>query len=124
MDNKSFYVENWCTTSLLKIGVPINLTGFKYLKSAITKAFQDEKMISSYTKRLYPALANEYNVNVSVVERGIRNAIEVATNRRNSVGINELFGFEVFDYSYKPSNSELIGLLVEKLNLDSQNMAF
>lgn len=124
MSNQNLYVDKWCTVTLLKIGIPINLIGFRYLKTAVVKAYFDPQLLNSYTKKLYPSVASEFCVQIPVIERGIRNAIEVAVNRKNSIGINELFGFEVFDFSYKPSNSELIGLLVEKLTMDARNMSF
>lgn len=124
MSNQSAYIDEWCTVTLLKIGIPINLIGFRYLKSAIEKAYFEQSLMNSYTKKLYPSVASEFCVQIPVIERGIRNAIEVAINRKNSIGINELFGFEVFDFSYKPSNSELIGLLVEKLHMEMRNKTF
>ena len=115
MTNKEFYVEDRCTRMLFEVGVPANLQGFRYLRTAISKVIDDPELLNAVTKKLYPTIAEIYGVGPTVIERSIRHAIEVAFNRKGTEGINKLFDCEICDYRYKPSNSELIALLAEKL---------
>lgn len=115
MTREDLFVEERCTKILLEIGLPANLQGFRYTRSAILHVIKDQELITAITKKLYPAVALDFNVVPSVVERSIRHAIDVAYIRKGLVGLNELFGLEVFDYRYKPSNSELIALVGEKI---------
>ncbi len=122
MINKEYYVEDRSTRMLLEIGVPANLQGFRYLRSAIAKVIEDPELLNAVTKKMYPTIAKIYDVAPTVIERSIRHSIEVAFNRKGVDGINKLFNCEVCDCHYKPSNSELIAILGEKISSEIKAM--
>lgn len=103
---------------LIEIGAPANLQGYKYLKEAVGMVVEDATLINNITKRLYPLIAERENVSSSVVERSIRHCVDCAILRKNTRGINAVFNCEVYDPYYKPSNSELIALLAEKIETE------
>ena len=115
MTKEQLYVEQRCTRMLLEIGIPANLQGFKFLRSAVMCVVENPEIISSVTKKLYPCIANMYEVAPAVIERSIRHSIDVAFARRGITGLNDLLDLDIFDFRYKPSNSELIALLAEKI---------
>lgn len=104
---------------LISVGIPANTRGYYYLRSAIIMVLQHPDYSRSITKSLYPIVAKEYNTTPSRVERSIRHAIEIAWNRGKIGNINGVFGVELFDKYDKPTNSELIALLADKLFLES-----
>lgn len=115
MENKEFYIEEKTTKLLLALGVPINLQGFRYLRQGIKMVINEPEILTRITKGLYPAIGEKYGVSSIVVERGIRHAIEVAYARRNLVGLNDIFDVDIYDLRFKPTNSEIIALLAERV---------
>ena len=115
MNKKEIFVEQNCTKFLLKLGIPANLQGFRYLRKAIINVVEDQTLLSAITKRLYPGVAKSFNVTPSVVERSIRHCIEVATDRKGMAGLNDIFGVSIYSDNYKPANSEVIALISEKI---------
>ncbi len=108
------------TTCLLEIGIPANLQGFKYLREAIMYIVRDPSYKRRVTKRLYPMIAEKFEVSLSIVERAIRHAIDVAVARGGIASLNRIFDYPVCDSDYKPTISELISLLAEKMLGDAK----
>ena len=111
-------LEKDVTQILHEIGVPAHIKGYQYLRDAITASVEDQDMLSSVTKVLYPNIAKKHQTTRSRVERAIRHAIEVAWNRGKMETINEIFGYTVSNGKGKPTNSEFIALLSDKIRLD------
>lgn len=101
------------------IGVPPNIKGFSYMREGIKLAVNDPSIINSVTKGLYPKIAERFNTSSSKVERAIRHAIEVAWNRGRTDAISSIFGARVYIGSERPTNSEFIALVADKLILES-----
>lgn len=106
-------------TSMIKdIGVPAHIKGYGYLREAITMVYYDIEILGSITKVLYPEIAKKFNTTASRVERAIRHAIEVAWNRGNYEVISNMFGYTVTQVKSKPSNSEFIAMIADKLRIE------
>lgn len=115
-------LENDVTQILHEIGVPAHIKGYQYLRDAISASVGDQEMLASVTKVLYPNIAKKHQTTPSRVERAIRHAIEVAWNRGKMETINEIFGYTVSNGKGKPTNSEFIALLSDKIRLDYKRM--
>lgn len=100
------------------IGVPAHIKGYLYLREAIKMVYLDIELLGSITKILYPDIADIYNTTASRVERAIRHAIEVAWNRGNIDSITDLFGYTINVSKAKPTNSEFIAMVADKLRLE------
>lgn len=107
------------TEMLHEIGVPAHIKGYQYLRSSILMAVNDMDILNSITKQLYPSIAKEYATTSSRVERAIRHAIEVAWSRGKADTINELFGYSIGN-RLKPTNSEFIALIADKIRLEAR----
>ena len=114
--------QMYVTKLLLSLGVPAHLKGYHYLRSAILRSEQDIEVVSSVTKLLYPDVAREYNTSVQKVERAIRNAIEVSWMRGNIESMEEMFGFSAHSGKGRPTNSEYIARIADKVRLDVKAM--
>ncbi len=112
-------LESVVTDIIHEIGVPAHIKGYQYLRSAILMAVNDMDILNSITKQLYPSIAKEYNTTASRVERAIRHAIEVAWGRGSMDTINDLFGYTINAGKGKPTNSEFIALIADKIRLDN-----
>ncbi|MGE5614153.1 MAG: sporulation transcription factor Spo0A [Bacillota bacterium] len=106
------------TNIMHEIGVPAHIKGYQYLRDAIMMVVKDLDIINSITKQLYPSIAREYNTTPSRVERAIRHAIEVAWSRGQVDAIDSLFGYTVSIGKGKPTNSEFIAMVADKLRLE------
>ena len=106
------------TNMIHEIGVPAHIKGYQYLRDAIIMSVMDMDMLNSITKVLYPTIAKKYNTTTSRVERAIRHAIEVAWSRGKMDTIDELFGYTINHGKGKPTNSEFIALITDKIRLD------
>lgn len=106
------------TKMLHELGIPSHIKGYQYIREAVRIVFDKPEVIGGITKELYPELASKYNTTVSRVERAIRHAIEVSWNRGNLDYMEELFGFSVDIDRAKPTNSEFIVTIADKLRLD------
>ena len=113
-------LEAQVTSIMHEIGVPAHIKGYQYLRDGIIMVVKDLDMINSITKQLYPTIAREYNTTPSRVERAIRHAIEVAWTRGRIDTINQLFGYTVNNAKGKPTNSEFIALIADKLRLEKE----
>ncbi|RCW64824.1 sporulation transcription factor Spo0A [Saliterribacillus persicus] len=116
--NKKFDLEGSITNIIHEIGVPAHIKGYMYLREAITMVYNDIELLGSITKVLYPEIANRYNTTASRVERAIRHAIEVAWSRGNIDSISSLFGYTVNVSKAKPTNSEFIAMVADRLRLE------
>lgn len=115
-------LERTVTAIIHEIGVPAHIKGYQYLRDAIILSVEDHEMLSSVTKILYPAIAKKHQTTASRVERAIRHAIEVAWSRGHLETLNELFGYTVSTGRGKPTNSEFIALIADKIRLDYKRM--
>lgn len=102
----------------ISIGIPAHIKGYQFLREAVKLAVQEPNIISQITKKLYPTIAEKFETSSSKVERGMRHAIEVAWNRGKIENINNIFGFKVYGNNEKPTNSELIALIADKMIMD------
>lgn len=114
---ESHDLETDVTNMIHEIGVPAHIKGYQYLRDAIMMAVEDMEMLNSVTKILYPTIAKHYQTTPSRVERAIRHAIEVAWSRGKMDTIDELFGYTVSNGKGKPTNSEFIALIADKIRL-------
>lgn len=121
-ENDSTILEAVVTDIIHEIGVPAHIKGYQYLRSAILMAVQDMDILNSITKQLYPSIAEEYGTTSSRVERAIRHAIEVAWGRGSMDTINDLFGYTINAGKGKPTNSEFIALIADKIRLDNRQL--
>ncbi len=110
-------LEAEITTIIHEIGIPAHIKGYQYLRDAIVMSVLDMDMLNSVTKVLYPAIAKKYQTTSSRVERAIRHAIEVAWGRGKMDTIDEMFGYTVNNYKGKPTNSEFIALITDRIRL-------
>ena len=107
---------------LHELGIPAHIKGYQYLRDAIALSVEDQEMISSVTKILYPAIAKKNQTTASRVERAIRHAIEVAWGRGKMETIDEVFGYTVSTSKGKPTNSEFIALIADKILLEYKRL--
>ncbi len=114
-------LESDVTGIIHEIGVPAHIKGYQYLRDAIIMSVGDMEMLNSITKILYPTIAKKHQTTPSRVERAIRHAIEVAWSRGKMDTIEELFGYTVSGGKGKPTNSEFIALIADKIRLEYKN---
>ncbi|SHF01324.1 sporulation transcription factor Spo0A [Caloramator proteoclasticus] len=110
-------LEAEITNIIHEIGVPAHIKGYMYLRDAIQMVVNDIELLSAITKELYPSIARKYNTTPSRVERAIRHAIEVAWARGQVETINKIFGYTIHNDKGKPTNSEFIAMIADKLRL-------
>jgi two-component system response regulator (stage 0 sporulation protein A) len=118
--NNNQSIEAKITNIIHEIGVPAHIKGYLYLREAIGMVIENIELLSAVTKELYPNIAKKYNTTPSRVERAIRHAIEVAWSRGKVDTINNLFGYTVHTDKGKPTNSEFIAMVADKLRLEEK----
>lgn len=106
------------TEIIHEIGVPAHIKGYQYLRDAIVMSVNDMDMLNSITKILYPTIAKKYQTTSSRVERAIRHAIKVAWSRGKMDTIDEMFGYTIHNGKGKPTNSEFIALITDRIRLE------
>ena len=111
-------LERYITKIMLEVGVPAHLKGYHYLREAIMISGKDMETVSSVTKLLYLEIAKRYRTTEQKVERAIRNAIEVSWGRGNMETFEELFGYSADSGKNRPTNSEYIARIADKVRLD------
>lgn len=116
-------VEKYVTRIMLDMGVPAHLKGYHYLREAIILSEQDMEVVCSVTKLLYPTIARKFRTTDQKVERAIRNAIEVSWTRGNLDTFEELFGYSASTGKGRPTNSEYIARIADKIRLDFKERA-
>ncbi|QNM05951.1 sporulation transcription factor Spo0A [Qiania dongpingensis] len=114
-------LETDVTNLIHEIGVPAHIKGYSYLRDAIILSVSDMDMLNSITKMLYPTIAKMHQTTPSRVERAIRHAIEVAWNRGKMDTIDSLFGYTINTGKGKPTNSEFVALIADKIRLEYKN---
>ncbi len=115
---KDCELEKYITEIMLEIGVPAHLKGYHYLRDAILMTGKDMEVVSSVTKLLYPTVAKHFKTTDQKVERAIRNAIEVSWTRGNVETFEEMFGYSIASGKNRPTNSEYIARIADKIRLD------
>ena len=116
-EEKNYDLEQDVTDMIHEIGVPAHIKGYQYLRDAIILSVNDMEMLNSITKILYPTIAKKYRTTASRVERAIRHAIEVAWNRGRMETLDDMFGYTINTGKGKPTNSEFIALIADKIRL-------
>ena len=111
-------LEQYVTSVIHEIGVPAHIKGYQYLRDAIMMCVNDMDLLNSITKALYPAIAKKYTTTPSRVERALRHAIEVAWSRGKMDTIYALFGYTINSGKGKPTNSEFVALIADKIRLE------
>ena len=111
-------LEALVTNVIHEVGVPAHIKGYQYLREAIMMVINDIDVINQITKRLYPNIAKKYGTTPSRVERAIRHAIEVAWGRGEQATVENIFGYTVSASKGKPTNSEFIAMIADKLRLE------
>lgn len=114
-------LEIQVTEILHQIGVPAHIKGYHYLRDSIIMAIQTPDIINAVTKQLYPSVAKHYDTTSSRVERAIRHAIEVAWDRGDVDILNSYFGYTIHNTRGKPTNSEFIAMISDKLRLQMKS---
>ncbi len=111
-------IELMVTNIIHEIGIPAHIKGYVYLRDAIMMVIDNMDLLGAVTKELYPAIAKKYNTTSSRVERAIRHAIEVAWGRGKIETIDSIFGYTIQNDKGKPTNSEFIAMIADKLRLE------
>ena len=119
--NDGFDLEAEITYVLHEIGVPAHIKGYLYLRESIDMIYHEVELLGSITKALYPDVAKKYKTTSSRVERAIRHAIEVAWTRGNHEATTKIFGYTVNKEKAKPTNSEFIAMIADRLRLQHKN---
>lgn len=117
----AFGIELKVTQILHEIGVPAHIKGYHYLRDSIIMAVEKPEIINAVTKQLYPTVAKKYQTTSSRVERAIRHAIEVAWDRGDVDVLNSYFGYTIHNDRGKPTNSEFIAMISDRLRLQIKN---
>ena len=118
---EDYELERYITEVMLDMGVPAHLKGYHYLREAILLSGRDMELVGSVTKLLYPAIAKRFKTTDQKVERAIRNAIEVSWTRGNAESFEEVFGYSVLQGRSRPTNSEYISRIADKMRLDMKS---
>ncbi|MBQ7818647.1 MAG: sporulation transcription factor Spo0A [Bacteroidales bacterium] len=119
--NSQNSIELKVTEILHQIGVPAHIKGYHYLRDSIIMSIEQPEIINAVTKQLYPSVAKRYETTSSRVERAIRHAIEVAWDRGDVDVLNSYFGYTIHISRGKPTNSEFIAMIADKLRLQLKN---
>lgn len=117
-ENETVDLDTEITAILHEIGVPAHIKGYLYIREAITMVYENIDLLGAITKILYPEIAQKYFTTASRVERAIRHAIEVAWIRGNVEAISEIFSYTISYNKSKPTNSEFIAMIADKLRLE------
>lgn len=120
-EERAAALKNQVTAVIHEIGVPAHIKGYQYLREAIMIAVEDMDVINAVTKVLYPAVAKRFATTPSRVERAIRHAIEVAWDRGDLETLQKYFGYTVSNTKGKPTNSEFIAMIADRLVLEQRN---
>ena len=114
-------LETRVTDMIHEIGIPAHIKGYHYLRDSIIMSVEHPEIINAVTKQLYPSVAKKYETTSSRVERAIRHAIEVAWDRGDIDVLNSYFGYTIHNDRGKPTNSEFIAMISDKLRLQIKN---
>lgn len=118
MEKRDLALNKKILEYLVTIGIQPKLSGFEYLRLAIKFVMRNKNYLVNITKMLYPEIAELSGTRTACVERSIRHAIEVSYNCNGLLGLNDIYGFVIYNGKRKPTNGELIALLTEKLEIE------
>lgn len=123
-ENEAIIYEK-ATNILLELKIQPGMHGFDYLRKSIELCLQDGNLVNHITTKLYPRVAEYFNVKPSIIERCIRNAINYSYKIKGLLGLNNIYDTIIYKNDFKPSNSELISIVVEKIRIDllKENLA-
>ena len=113
-------IETIVTNNIHELGVPAHIKGYQYMRTAIMMVLDNQDLLNFITKQLYPEIAKKYKTTSSRVERAIRHAIEVAWGRGRPETLNEIFGYTIHDGKGKPTNSEFIAMVSDRIRLSTK----
>ena len=113
-------LERLVTPVIHEVGMPAHIKGYQYVREAIVLTIKDESVIHEVTKVLYPAVARRYHTTSTCVERAIRHAIEVAWERGDLDALQRVFGYTVSTSKGKPTNSEFIAMIADRLIMENR----
>ncbi len=116
-------LQRQVTAMIHEVGVPAHIKGYQYVREAIIIAVQDISVINAVTKVLYPEVAKRYNTTPSRVERAVRHAIETAWDRGDLETLQSYFGYTVSNAKGKPTNSEFIAMIADRIRLEGRKRA-
>ena len=108
------------TNVIHQIGIPANLKGYVYMREAILMVMNNNDLLSAVTKELYPSIGKKFNTTSSRVERSMRHALDVAWSRGQEGDINRVFGYNISNKKGKPSNSEFIAMVADKVRIENR----
>lgn len=117
---RDLYIEKRIMDIFLSIGISAHLQGYYYLKESVKLAINEPSCISCITKKMYPKIADIFHTTACRVERGIRHALEVAYAKGRMVYLNEIFGLPIFSETEKPTNSEFVAIVADRLSLETR----
>ena len=117
-DDNNDIIEHEITSILHDVGIPAHIKGYIFLREAILRVYNNQEYLGQITKSLYPDIASKFSSSSSRVERAIRHAIEVAWNRGNVDCIDNIFGYTISADKAKPTNSEFIAMIADKLIIE------
>lgn len=117
---KEVNIEAIVTKFMHELGLPAHIKGYQYIRTAIMMVIDDMDLLNYITKQLYPDIAKKYNSTASRVERAIRHSIEVAWTRGRPETMNEIFGYTIDNGKGKPTNSEFIAMVADRIRLQTQ----
>ena len=120
--NNNESIKEKITKMIQEIGVPAHIKGYRYIRAGIKYCVENDAVLGSVTKILYPKIAKKYKTTPSRVERAIRHAIEVAWDRGDVDVLNSYFGFTIKGSKGKPTNSEFIAMLSDKIRLENETL--
>ena len=120
-ETQSGNLEDMVTESICTLGVPAHLNGYGYMRTSIEKVVTNPDKIHSITKELYPEVAKVHKTSSSKVERNIRNAIEIAWKKGDQQAFQRIFGTTLDFSKPKPTNSEFIAMVADKIKLSMKN---
>lgn len=121
-EEKENLLDEKLVNILLSVGISANLQGYTFLKESIKMVVEDPMTINKVTKVMYPSIAKKFDTTPCRVERAIRHALEVSYNRGKIYNLNQLFGFNIFDKYDKPTNSEFVAVVADRLCIDLKNV--
>ncbi len=116
-DDKSYDLESLVTEFIHELGVPAHIKGYQYVRTAIMMVVENMELLNYITKQLYPVIAKKYSTTSSRVERAIRHSIEVAWSRGRPETMNRIFGYTIDTGKGKPTNSEFIAMVADRIRL-------
>lgn len=117
-ERKTKDMEKKLVDILLSVGISANLQGYSFLKETIKLAVKNPKYIGSITKIMYPTIASKFQTTACRVERAIRHALDVSFNKGKIIHLNDIFGLRIIEENERPTNSEFVALIADRLTLE------